>query len=297
MTLPTVLLSAGAGGLVAAITLILVGGSAGPDPTVAADREQRLARLEQLLQTTANREDPVAARVAELAERLARIEARSQREPAAVTAVPPPPAEPVPADTEAAADLPRAEFTALLAKVLRSSHDGTATADEQERFWRAARTTGLVDDTIAALEATAHRDAADAGARMQLADAYVAKLLTVPFGPERGIWGMKAEAEWQAVIDRDPQHWDAQYALAYSHSMYPDFLNKTDDAITGFERALEIQLTQQTAPQHAKTYVHLARMHQKKGDIAKAREVLEAGRIRHPRDTDLERALRALPAK
>ena len=36
-------------------------------------------------------------------------------------------------------------------------------------------------------------------ARMGLADAYVAKLLTVPGGPERGIWGMKAEKQWQTI--------------------------------------------------------------------------------------------------
>ena len=132
---------------------------------------------------------------------------------------------------------------------------------------------------------------------MELADAYVAKLLTVPAGPERGIWGVKAEKQWQDVVKQDPDHWDAQYTLAFNYSMYPDFLNKTDDAIQGFERALAIQQRVQPKPQHAKTYVQLARMHKKKGNAKKAREVLELGQMRHPRDKQITAALAALQGK
>ena len=184
-----------------------------------------------------------------------------------------------------------------MSKVLRSTLDGTATAEEQERFWQATRTTGLVDDTITNLESYMEAHPQDNEARMELGDAYVAKLLTVPGGPERGIWGMKAEKQWQDVVKQDPDHWDAQYTLAFNYSMYPDFLNKIDDAIAGFERALEIQGRTQPKPQHAKTYVQLARMHNKKGNTEKAREVLELGRMRHPQDKQITAALQGLPDK
>ena len=50
----------------------------------------------------------------------------------------------------------------------------------------------------------------------------------------------------------------------------------------------------QPKPQHAKTYVQLARMHTKKHNTKKAREVLELGQMRHPRDKKIAAALRAL---
>jgi len=137
----------------------------------------------------------------------------------------------------------------------------------------------------------------DAEARMDLADAYVAKLLTVPAGPERAIWGMKAENQWRDILKQDPDHWDAQYTLAYGHSMYPEFLNKTDEAIAGLQKALKIQERVEPKAAHAKTYVQLARMYKRKRNTKKVREVLELGRTRHPRNDEIAKALQTLQDK
>ena len=186
------------------------------------------------------------------------------------------------------------EFKALMTKVLRSVLAGTATTAEQQRFWQAARTTDLVNDTIKALEAQVNTNPQDAEARMELADAYVAKLLTVPAGPERGLWGMKAEKQWRDIVKQDQDHWEAQFTLSYGYSMYPEFLNKTDDAIAGLEKALKIQERVQPKAEHAKTYVQLARMYKRKRNTEKVREILELGRARHPRNDEITKALQAL---
>ncbi len=174
-------------------------------------------------------------------------------------------AQPMP---EAAVEFSTEEFRDLMSQVVRSTMGGGESIgpEDQQRFWEAARTTTMVDDAIGRLEALIADKPQDEGSRMELADAYVAKLLTVPAGPERGIWGTKAESQWQEILTQNPDHWEAQYTLAYDYSMYPDFVDKTEEAIAGFEAALRIQERVQPRVEHAKTYVQLARMHTKKGD-------------------------------
>ncbi len=267
------------------------------DPTQVNEAQQRLDLLEKTARDVTAGRQALVATLESLVGRIERLEDRLDREPLPAAPAQPttnmPRANPEPTP-DASAKVSAREFKCLLGKVLRNSLDGTATEEEQQRFWQATRTTGLVDDTITSLETYVKTNPQDNEARMELGDAYVAKLLTVPGGPERGIWGMKAEKQWKDVVKRDPDHWDAQYTLAYNYSMYPDFLNKTDDAIAGFEQALRIQDRVASKPGHAKTYVQLARMHKKKGNAKKAREVLERGQMRHPRNDEIAKALRAL---
>ncbi len=272
----------------------------GIDTAAPGESQARLERLEQSIRDDAANRKALATTLESLVLRIESVEGRLDRQPLHEPVAAPKPAENEPVRPATSSDSPNtkkvspAEFKTLMSKVLRSTLDGTATAEEQERFWQATRTTGLVDDTITSLETYVKTNPQDNEARMELGDAYVAKLLTVPGGPERGIWGMKAEKQWKDVVKRDPDHWEAQYTLAYNYSMYPDFLNKTDDAIAGFEQTLKIQERVQPKSQHAKTYVQLARMHGKKGNTKKAREVLELGQMRHPRDKKIAAALRAL---
>lgn len=272
----------------------------GIDSALKSESQARLERLEQSLRDDAANRQALATTLESLVLRINSLEGRLDRQPMAVSPQPtaqPPTKQVTDADSGRDGKVSPTEFKRLLPKVLRSTLDGTATAEEQQRFWQAARTTRLVDDTIKSLEDHMEAHPQDNEARMELGDAYVAKLLTVPAGPERGIWGMKAEKQWNDVVKQDPDHWDAQYTLAFNYSMYPDFLNKTDDAIAGFERALKVQERAQPRPQHAKTYVQLARMHKKKGNTKKAREVLKLGRMRHPQDKRITAALEALQGK
>ena len=130
---------------------------------------------------------------------------------------------------------------------------------------------------------------------MQLADSYVARLLTVASGPERGVWGAKAEAQWKAALSVDPDHWSSQYSLAFNHSMYPEFLNKTDESVRGFENALAIQKRQpKTEPRHARTYVGLARMYRRQGKLDEAITLMREAASMFPNDESVRDSLKSL---
>jgi tetratricopeptide (TPR) repeat protein len=208
--------------------------------------------------------------------------------PAAVeSASPPGPAGskadgPVPPTPEALA-----EFRELLGRVLGRGRDREATAEEKERFWEMARNSPHLRELMRRLESEVAANGRDPAARMALADAYVAKLLSVPAGPLRGIWGMKAEAQWRKVLEQDPNHWEAQFNLAYGQACCPDFMNLTGSAIEGLERARTIQERIAPEPRFAITYLELSRLYLKQGDKAKARAVLRAGLDLHPHHHEL----------
>ncbi|MCE9636444.1 MAG: tetratricopeptide repeat protein [Planctomycetes bacterium] len=172
--------------------------------------------------------------------------------------------------------------------------DGTATDDEQQRFWELARTASVVDEMMKTLEAKVKDRPEDTAARMQLAQAYIAKLLSIPQGPEQGLWSNKAVAQWQTVLKQEPDNWDARYSVAFNWSMWPDFLNKTPDAIREFEKTREVQERQTADPKHAQTYLQLSRLYQKQGKSDKAKEALKSGLARHPDDAELKKALESL---
>ena len=187
-------------------------------------------------------------------------------------------------------DAEKARFAELREKVF----DGTASADERTEFWHLARTGGALDAMIKSLETEAGGDASTQEL-FNLASAYSAKLLTVPNGPERGEWAMKAEGLYQRILESDPDNWQARYRLAFSWSQWPDFMNKRPAAIEQFEDLRRRQESRAPEPQHAGVYLGLSRLYVKQGDGKRAREVLAAGLERHPDTKTLREALDALP--
>ena len=129
---------------------------------------------------------------------------------------------------------------------------------------------------------------------MQLAQAYISKLMSIPPGMEQAVWSNKAVAQWEAVLKTDPEHWDARFSLAFNWSMWPDFLNKTPDAIREFEKVREVQERSTPDEKHAQTYFQLSRLYQKQGKSDKAKEALRAGLTRFPQDAELKKALESL---
>ncbi len=187
------------------------------------------------------------------------------------------------------------EFADLLALGILDDFGNRATPDQEARFWELARTTNVLSDLIDNIEAALAADPGNAELRMELADAYVTKLLTVPAGPERGVWGVKAEQQWKDVAAANPQHWESEFRLGVNYSYYPSFLNKTGEAIAGMERARAILANRPAEPRHVQTYIVLSRLYDTQGDGDKARAALLEGLNRHPGDADLAAALAALP--
>jgi len=181
------------------------------------------------------------------------------------------------------------EFEALRRKVW----SGQASPDEEARFWEMARTTGALDDLIAEGEAAVAGAPRDVDARMRLASAYTAKLLTVPNGPERGAWAMKAEAQWGAVLEQEPEHWEARYSRAFSWSQWPPFMGKAPAAIKEFEKLVEQQRGMTPAPEQARVYLQLSQLYRDQGNVERANETLRTGVDRHPDSDELKDALEA----
>lgn len=128
-------------------------------------------------------------------------------------------------------------FEDLMARVF----SGEASDEEQLEFWEQMQKTDKIDGVIDSLQEQVDADAEDVTGRMTLAQLYVMKLLSAPNGPVRGLLSQKAEGLWEHVLELEPDHYEAQYRIAFSLSQYPDFLNRTGDAIEAFEKAIAIE--------------------------------------------------------
>jgi len=210
--------------------------------------------------------------------------ARNATEPDSVQAADASDTESTKAET-VADDLP--EFERLRKKVL----GWNATAEENARFWELARTSNALPQLIERLKAAVKNEPDKVAARLQLARAYVAKLYTVPNGPERGVWAVQAEGEWREVLKREDSNWQARYSLAFSLSQWPAFFNKTPAAIKEFETLMTQQETGRPEPHQAQIYAQLAQLYRSRGQADKATAALKRGLERHPDDEALKSAL------
>lgn len=260
-----------------------------------ATLDARVAELGQRLGAAVATPVPVEPGLEALAARIERMESRLDRraveEAVAAVDAADPNKQTTPAshaqDTAAATHARGAE---LLAEVTAPDFDWATGGEKLGEFIRLAREGGFLQGLIDGLEeqVEASPDATDA--RMDLASAYIGKLLTVQ-GPEQGVWGSKAEKQWHTVRELDPDHWESRFRIGNSYAYYPDVMGKTDDAIAMLEEARQIQERRAPAPEHVQTYLFLARMHQRSGDDDRAREVLESGLTFHPGDAPLRQAL------
>lgn len=230
----------------------------------ATATDEAIARLERRLTELENRPVPAAAPAKEVPE-----EAVAEEKPEGG---------------------PDSEFRSLMDKVM----DGSATADEQTRFWKLARETDMAEQLIGDFEKKVEAAPKDVDSRMNLAQAYIAKLLSIPGGPEQGVWAMKAENQWREVIKLDENHWEANYSIGESWNWYPEQLGKTPDAINQFEKVRKIQEGLSPQDEHAKTYLRLSQLYNRQNNTKKSREALKAGLERHPGDEQLTKALETM---
>lgn len=271
----------------------------------AADREA-LRALEELVADLAASQvveshEPVAAptnpgidrALGELGERIAALESR-RVEVAFASGESDRVAPDESPDTEALALEAQAEFEQVIDELSANGWDLMENRDAYQRFLELNREHEFLEQMIEELEGLVEMSPGSVDARMELAQVYLGKLMTVS-GPEQGLWGGKAEQQWLSVVELDDAHWGAHSSLGTTYSYYPEVLGKTPDAIRYLERARDLQRDMAPAQDHIETYLFLARMHQRQGNHDAARAALVEGIDRHPDQEELTDALSQLP--
>lgn len=169
--------------------------------------------------------------------------------------------------------------------------DDTATDAEKEKFWKLVREKpGLLDDLIKQLEKASADSPRDKEALRRLSDAYLAKLMAVPDGMQKGVWSNKMIATERKILEVDPQDWDARYSIAINYSFWPEQFNKRPDAIKEFDTLKRIQESRPPEPKFAQTYLQLRQLYLKEGRVDDAKAILEEGLRRFPEDAELIKA-------
>jgi hypothetical protein len=174
-----------------------------------------------------------------------------------------------------------------LKQLMNRVFSGQATEEEALAFFEQMRNSEVINEIIAEQERKTPLESDDIPAHMNMAQLYVAKLYSSSVGPEMGFWAGKAEQRWRQVLELDPGHLDAQYQLAFSLSQYPDFLNRTGEAIREYEKVVELQRNLEPQPHQARAYLELFRLYQKRGDQANAYDAIREGLERFPDNEQL----------
>ena len=119
-----------------------------------------------------------------------------------------------------------------------------------------------------------------------LAFAYIDKIPTVgPMGS--GFLSKRAIAQFQLVLDREPDDWVATYGIGMNYLHWPDYFKKNDSASKFLEESLALQKQDQIKPYYILTYIRLGDAYAKTGEIDKAYQVWEEGLQNYPDHKDL----------
>jgi len=164
---------------------------------------------------------------------------------------------------------------------------GDLNEDEWNSIWNKARAAGLSKELIAAFEERAELSPNDAEAQAQVGFAYLSTISEIPDGPEKGAWGMKADAAFDRALEIDPNHWEARSAKAFSLSFWPPIFGKQAEAISNFEILVEKQGNMTRSSKHARTFIMLGNLYQQTGQQDKAAAIWAQGAQQFPDNAEL----------
>jgi len=120
-----------------------------------------------------------------------------------------------------------------------------------------------------------------------LAFAYIDKIPTVgPMGS--GFLSKRAIAQFQAVLDKEPEDWIATYGIGMNYLHWPDYFKKNDSASKYLEDSLGLQRKGDFRPYYILTYIRLGDAYAKTGEIDKAYEIWKEGLEYFPTHKDLK---------
>ncbi len=160
-----------------------------------------------------------------------------------------------------------------------------------------AKELGVLDQALAEMEKYAAAHADDPDAQVELATAYIQKLMSVPEGMERGAWSMKSITSCEAALKLNPEHWGAQFIKGMNLSQWPAFLGKQPEAIRTFEKLIEQQERSAPDPKYAQTYFQLGTTYRAAGNLEKARSAFARGLELYPDNKQIKDQIEMLDRK
>lgn len=193
------------------------------------------------------------------------------------------------AETSAAAAPAKRTANQALDAILAAQGDWDAVSAEFKKL----REEGLVDDVLKLMEERAKSRSNDPKAQVELGQAYLQKLFSVPAGPEQGLWASKADKAFDSALALDDHHWEARFNKAISLSNWPAFMGKQAEAARQFETLLEQQKAGDRRPEHSQTYFFLGNLYQSMGKTEQALATWRAGLELFPDNARLSQQIAA----
>ena len=175
--------------------------------------------------------------------------------------------------------------------------DGTATKEQVAELLKLSKDKVLMDAVVEALTSRIEANPADVDVRMQLAEVQSARVHAAESITERAALGRSVGEQIRAILEQDPEHWDARYmrAVGISHSQRTP--QGRAQAIREFESLIAVQQSRAPEARFARTYGQLALVHVANRDIDKARRALQQGLAQFPDATELRTQLSQLPTE
>lgn len=152
---------------------------------------------------------------------------------------------------------------------------------------------GKIDEVIAALKERAAEDAGNPDAHNELGEAYIAKIVGGKANMmEQGILSAAAHKAYDKALDLDPDHLRARLNKGANYFWSPPQLGLEGKALEQLEHAVRIQGGMEAQDDFADTHMMVGTLHQRMGNMDKAREAWQRGLDRHPNNKQLRDKLK-----
>ncbi len=153
------------------------------------------------------------------------------------------------------------------------------------------RNSGKLDQAISELEQRVTDNTQAPQYPTALGRLYLQKAGTIQDLREQGILGLKADQQFEAALNLDPNNWEARFTKAVAMTYWPTQLNKGEELFGHFTTLLQQQEAQAPQPQFAQTYAWMGDAYQKYGYADYAKQIWQRGAGLFPQNQELKSKL------